>query len=259
MGSATPAEPIKMHELSINVRGDIKTLSFSRDTNYHSAARTFIASNNLVSLEWSGCSAGVGATKPQCMERKVDEALCGIADDPSSCVALPQEQVVEVKTWVLILTMHRSGSSMLVGCIDPDSQFIGETKNQDFDEWNELGYFENDAIVHFNNGVLNRYGKTWKDDPQFDFPPPSDKESFHDTMDYFANLVMKEMGNRSLFVSKDPRFLGLWSLYMATAQRLNLEVKLILNHRDCDEAGPSLETAQHNQKFNGKALCAGVN
>ena len=79
------------YKLEITVLGDQKSLNFSHDTNYHDVARTFVVSNNLVSLDGNGCASfGDAATKQRCTERMIVAAMCGIAGNSSSCVSSTQ-------------------------------------------------------------------------------------------------------------------------------------------------------------------------
>lgn len=66
-------------------------------------------------------------------------------------------------TPILILGMHRSGTSCLAGCLQAAGLFLGEVKTQS--THNKKGNRENIAVMHLNDEVLASNGGSWRHPP----------------------------------------------------------------------------------------------
>lgn len=66
-------------------------------------------------------------------------------------------------TPILILGMHRSGTSCLAGCLQAAGLFLGEVKTQS--THNKKGNRENIAVMHLNDEVLASNGGSWRNPP----------------------------------------------------------------------------------------------
>lgn len=64
---------------------------------------------------------------------------------------------------MLILGMHRSGTSCLAGCLQAAGLFLGEVKTQS--THNRKGNRENSAVMRLNDEVLASNGGSWRNPP----------------------------------------------------------------------------------------------
>ena len=64
---------------------------------------------------------------------------------------------------MLILGMHRSGTSCLAGCLQAAGLFLGEVKTQS--THNKKGNRENIAVMRLNDEVLASNGGSWRNPP----------------------------------------------------------------------------------------------
>ncbi|MFH1795024.1 MAG: hypothetical protein ABIK36_17810 [Pseudomonadota bacterium] len=66
-------------------------------------------------------------------------------------------------TPILILGMHRSGTSCLAGCLQAAGLFLAEVKTHS--THNKKGNRENIAVMHLNDEVLASNGGSWRNPP----------------------------------------------------------------------------------------------
>ncbi len=69
----------------------------------------------------------------------------------------------QARNVVLILGMHRSGTSCLTGCLQEAGLLLGEVVQQNAD--NRKGNRENREIMALQDGLLEDNGASWKDPP----------------------------------------------------------------------------------------------
>ena len=67
---------------------------------------------------------------------------------------------------VIVLGSHRSGTSLLTAGVESLGAHTG-VKDAYVSDQHPKGFFENEAIVHFNDWLLNFLGGRW-DNPLFD-------------------------------------------------------------------------------------------
>ena len=65
---------------------------------------------------------------------------------------------------VIVLGMHRSGTSLLTGSLEAAGLHLGEVNNAA--RYNPKGNKENESIRRFHNGLLSRYGTAWDRPPK---------------------------------------------------------------------------------------------
>lgn len=117
----------------------------------------------------------------------------------------------EEKVAVLVLGMHRSGTSMLSGMLERLGCRGSETKI-DGNERNPRGYFESPNIKMLNDTLLEDLGSRWND-----WPPLSagwqDAPRFDAFRKQIADVMQAEFGNAPLICLKDPRICRLLPLW----------------------------------------------
>ena len=75
------------------------------------------------------------------------------------------------QTCILILGMHRSGTSALSGVLSMLDVYLG-TNNMPGDKHNQKGYFENNNIVPLNEKLLKSIDSKWDDILTFHYYQP---------------------------------------------------------------------------------------
>jgi hypothetical protein len=145
-------------------------------------------------------------------------------------------------TAVLVLGMHRSGTSSMAGALIR----LGGTAPLNLmppTEDNPKGYWESTLLMTLNDEILAAGGSHWQDWRQFD-PTRIDAAAAFALKERARSAVAGEFGDARLAVIKDPRMCRLmpfWSLVFREADwsvrpvlqlRSPLEVALSLNRRD---------------------------
>lgn len=146
----------------------------------------------------------------------------------------------ERRTLVLVIGMHRSGTSTVAGALG----ILGATMpatGLGLSDDNPKGHFEPKEIVALHDRVLASAGMHWWDWAAF-------PDTWYDTpaaqpfVDELVDIVQAEFGDAPLFVVKDPRTCQLVALWRRVAAVLNLKVVAVLPFRHPDEVARSLHT-----------------
>ena len=143
------------------------------------------------------------------------------------------------RTCILILGMHRSGTSAVAGCFSALGYNMG---NQLFppDKPNEKGYFENVLINQFNDSLLSTLYARWHDTlflPQNWYL----NEQVQKRKPELISILKSEFGEKEDFVIKDPRISVLLPFYEEVFNDLNIIPKVIINFRNPFEVSKSLK------------------
>lgn len=132
---------------------------------------------------------------------------------------------------VLVLGMHRSGTSALAGVLHCLGLGMGNALVDSELEFNQKGYWENIDANEFNQQLLNTLGSNW-------FDVRSIPERFSDPhaelecIELLSQLIEMNFGNQPLWALKDPRLcrvLGFWSKALAT-KCIRMHCLRILRH-----------------------------
>jgi len=107
-----------------------------------------------------------------------------------------------MKTPVIILGMHRSGTSCLTGCLEDAGLFLGRVNRHA--TFNQKGNKENFSIVQFHDQILTRVGASW------DIPPSKEIEWTASEKATLQELIA-DYPEDQLWGLKDPRTLFLLS------------------------------------------------
>ncbi|MEO8721924.1 MAG: hypothetical protein ABI395_00145 [Sphingobium sp.] len=144
----------------------------------------------------------------------------------------------DVRKGILVLGMHRSGTSALtnvlhlLGCQLPKN-LIGPGLG------NELGHWESEPIVAFNDDVLASAGSSWNDWRPFNsgwYQSPL----YRNFVARGRNLLREEFEASSLFVLKDPRICRIANLWLEIFAAEGVETAVVLPVRNPIEVGNSL-------------------
>jgi hypothetical protein len=150
------------------------------------------------------------------------------------------------QTCILIMGMHRSGTSAITGTLNFLDVYLGRNLMNPGKE-NPKGFFENKHILELNKKLLNDVYGDW------DFPFYSQSNVFskkHITR--LEKLIKKEFIGRQIFAIKDPRLVYLFPIYRKVLCNLDVNIKVIIPYRNPTEVSNSL--ADRNQFSNEKGL-----
>lgn len=137
---------------------------------------------------------------------------------------------------VLVLGMHRSGTSALtgllaiLGCALPRRLIGGNISN-------EKGYFESIPLNDFHEELLGAAGSRWDDWLAFPFERLTDTEAYRDRAEA---ILEAEYANSRLFVLKDPRMCRLMPFWADILSQRGIEPYYIHPHRHPLEVAASL-------------------
>lgn len=142
------------------------------------------------------------------------------------------------QTCILVLSNHRSGSSMVTSLLEDSGCFLGHSKSNHIDTHNSKGYFENMKILSFNERVLASLGSSWKTPT---IPPINPDTS---TVDELMFIINTDYNSEQLIAIKDPRIIYLYPIYIQALNKLNIRVKIIYINREHDNVCNSLSRVQ---------------
>lgn len=142
------------------------------------------------------------------------------------------------KTALIVLGMHRSGTSALAGVVG----HLGAALPQDLmagTEMNAKGFFESNRIMKLNDSLLDAAGTTWWDPRRF----PDDWLDSDAAEPFLAEAVdtlALDYGEAPVFVMKDPRVCRLMPFWRKALTRFGARPLVIHTHRPPLDVAPSL-------------------
>ncbi len=154
------------------------------------------------------------------------------------------------QTCILILGMHRSGTSALTGVLNLLDVYLGNTLMK-ANFANEKGYFENDKIFEINEILLSQCDSSWNDT----FYNEAKLECIQE-VDTLKSIIKKEFEYSNLFAIKDPRLALLFPIYKKVLESLSIDIKIILPYRNPLEVASSLHKRDSMSKEKGMLLWA---
>lgn len=144
---------------------------------------------------------------------------------------------------VMVLGMHRSGTSALAGLLTrlggdgPVNPLVASPSNP-------LGHFEVEAIFRLQDELLASAGTSWDD-----YAPLPESWFTSIKAQEFRNrlkeLLQTEFGSSSFFIIKDPRNCRLMPFWQKTLSEMNISPVFVHTHRN------PVEVAQSLHKRNG--------
>lgn len=141
---------------------------------------------------------------------------------------------------IMVLGMHRSGTSALGGILDGlgismGKKLVAASKN------NKKGYFENENIVHFNNDILFPMLGQKADDLELLHKNWENDESIQKLYPLAKEIIKNDYTGQKLFGLKDPRMCILFPFWEKVLSELDIMIKVILPYRDPMEVYRSLQ------------------
>lgn len=140
---------------------------------------------------------------------------------------------------LLVLGMHRSGTSALTGLLHVHGVQLGSELLSEASD-NQAGFWENRHIVAFHERLLAAIGTSW-DDPREMPQGWLEQAQAQGFLDELVALLQKEFGSDALWAVKDPRLCRLLPLWRLALEQLNITPKLVFIVRDPSEVVGSLK------------------
>ena len=138
------------------------------------------------------------------------------------------------QTCILVLGMHRSGTSALTGVLSLLDIYLGsELMVKNFA--NVKGYFENNFLYEVNEKLLDQVNSAW-DDVFF----CEEKILNIPCHDELKKVIKKEFEYSNLFAIKDPRIVFLFPVYKRALVELGVDIKVVIPFRNPMEVAASL-------------------
>ena len=140
---------------------------------------------------------------------------------------------------VVVLGMHRSGTSVLSGLVSIQGFYLGADE-MPVHEDNPKGYFENMKVWKLNQSILEAYNTSW-DNYSFS----TDQISLSDLDKYetkACEIIKQEFGSVKRIFLKDPRMCLLFPLWENVLTKMGYKIKVILAYRSPMEVAHSLKS-----------------
>lgn len=143
-----------------------------------------------------------------------------------------------LRSTVLIVGMHRSGTSALAGALAHYGMPFGDNLIPP-DSENPKGYFEDVRIVKIHEQLLSAFGASWKR-PHLIPEDWLDSEATKQAEDQLCEYIQKHLDQFPCFAIKDPRLCLLLPLWYRVLGRLDRRPNVILCLRQPDAIAQSL-------------------
>ncbi|MCK5855135.1 MAG: glycosyltransferase, partial [Sulfurovaceae bacterium] len=143
-----------------------------------------------------------------------------------------------MKKCIIILGMHRSGTSLVSGLVSLQGFHLGTSKMPEHKD-NPKGFFENMKIFRFNDKILKDHNSSW-DNNSFCY-----KDIKSENIKFYKQEVKKiieeEFANAKNILIKDPRMSLLFPLWEDVLLEMGFNIKIILVFRNPIEVALSLQ------------------
>lgn len=151
------------------------------------------------------------------------------------------------KRCIIILGMHRSGTSALANLIASSGYELGNTPmEKSYD--NPLGFYESEAIVRFNDQVLKDHGSSWDD------IRPSQFKLTEDYKTTAKRIILDEFSGKEKIVIKDPRITLFPQFWKEVLTELGYRCDFLLMMRKPLGIAASLESRNNFSFLKSNAL-----
>jgi GT2 family glycosyltransferase/glycosyltransferase involved in cell wall biosynthesis len=140
---------------------------------------------------------------------------------------------------VIILGMHRSGTSALAGTLGLMGVELGSTLMPGHADDNPRGFFEHLGVVDVHDRLLASVGYTW-DDPRSLPPPRLTGEAAAPYRRELAGILRATFSVAALWAVKDPRLCRLLPAWLAVLPEVGAAPCFVLIHRRVEEVAASL-------------------
>lgn len=145
---------------------------------------------------------------------------------------------------ILVVGMHRSGTSMVARALHGMGMNLGEKVDIDPHPANPNGHWEHSEVWQAQENLLTDLGREWHSSPG---PLPArwlQWPQAQTTLDLFSEIAQSEISLHGNWLVKDPRSSLLLPMWSALADRLQLELRILHVFRDREEVASSLHARQ---------------
>lgn len=149
-------------------------------------------------------------------------------------------QSQKLRSCVLILGMHRSGTSALAGVLSMLGCDLPATP-MPASKRNAKGFFESLAVRDFNDELLASAGSSWDDFTRF-HDDWLDSPRAGGFIERAQELLQQEFGQSELFILKDPRICRFVPFWIRAIELSGCTVKPVLTTRNPIEVAHSLQS-----------------
>jgi hypothetical protein len=107
------------------------------------------------------------------------------------------------KTFIFIIGMHRSGTSLVANLLSKAGVFLGKSEDllpPNFD--NRYGFYENEEFVEINDKILEKFDLQWDSTEAPDFEKKID---FKEEKELAKEFIKEVSSNHNVVAFKDPR------------------------------------------------------
>ncbi len=155
-------------------------------------------------------------------------------------------------TALLVLGMHRSGTSLLSGLMAGAGVSLGQHLMPAAPD-NPKGFWENQTIVDFNESLLNLLGQTWS---SWEPLPETwlEDERLAGRKDELSSILDAEFGSSDLICIKDPRLCRLLPFWRALLSERGMRVIGLVVSRPVTEVAASLQARDGMGPAQARAL-----
>jgi hypothetical protein len=140
------------------------------------------------------------------------------------------------RTAILVLGMHRSGTSSLSASLVAAGAYIGSDLIAPTAD-NPKGHWESWEIARTHDAILARAGSSWDDPRAVEFPDAKGREA---AVGELRDLVARKFPRSPLFAIKDPRACRLASLWRETLESAGVSITVLIPLRHPSEVAASL-------------------
>ena len=138
-----------------------------------------------------------------------------------------------MKTCVLVLGCHRSGTSMLAGMLNKLDVYMGNNLKEP-DKNNNKGFYEQVDILHLNERILNSVGCNWRSGKI----PSNAVDGYEQDI---SNVIDYNFSNSSLFAIKDPKISRLLPLWKSVLNDKGIKIIYFVIERNSNNVCKSME------------------
>ncbi len=140
------------------------------------------------------------------------------------------------KTCIIVLGMHRSGTSALAGILHNLGVSMGKELLDPAPD-NPKGFYENKKITSFNDQVLLKIGTSWDDILPISLENINKSDSLKEKA---LNILEEDYKDKLIFGIKDPRMCILLPFWQEIIRALGVKIKIIFLYRNPLEVAYSL-------------------
>ena len=160
--------------------------------------------------------------------------------------------VAPPQTAILIVGMHRSGTSALAGIVGKLGVPLGDRLLAPGSD-NPKGYWEHQDVVALHERLLNRLGSRW-DDVRALPDGWLESEAAREAAVAISDIISRDFPGNPVWAVKDPRICRVLPLWLEVLQKHHIRPVVLFMVRKPSEVSASIEARNHWHPLVGKLL-----